>query len=241
MKYFLLILCVLLAGLIFYQVQYYPNIDAALNTNGVSSDISDEYTNDVELQLKSIRAYSEIINRPLFSIDRKPPKIASREVAASINAAELEDLVLYGVVVSNETTYAIVRDNQSEKTEQFKKGRTYKGWKVSDITSESVKFDGDGAQYELFLTPNESTKKSGFKDNKKPAVNTVIPAYKSLYRSSQQKSVVKVPSVLSSKKNKPETPVYNKEELDKLYEEGGYEFDPDDEDLEIGEDEYDEE
>lgn len=239
MKYLLLILCVLLMGLIFYQVQYYQNIDAALNANSVSADIPDEYTDDGESRLKSIRAYSEIISRPLFSLDRKPPKIANREVATSINAEELEDLVLYGVVVSNETTYAIIRDDNSEKTEQFKKGRSYKGWKVSDITSESVKFEGDGAQYELFLTPNENTKKSGFKNNKKPTAKTIIPGYKSIYRSSQKKSPIKVPSASSSKKNKPVAPRYNKAELDELYEEGGYEFNADDE-LEIGEEDYDE-
>ncbi len=246
MKYILLLLCVLLAGLIFYQAQYYPNIDLQVSDD-VPAELPEELTGEDGTQLKSIRAYEEIITRPLFSLDRKPPQIASKEVAASINAAELEGLILFGVVVSNETTYAIIGDGKKGETEQIKKGRSYRGWKVSEITSESVKFDGNGAQYELFLTPNENTKKSGFKNNKKPEAKRVIQNYKSIYRSSQNKSPIKInlsrtpnKSAPPSKVEQPVATEYNEAELEELYEQGGYQFEPDDEDYELEEENFDE-
>ncbi len=246
MKYFLLLICALLLGLIFYQVKFYPGNDAILTDNDGVFESAEGETGNFDSQLRSIKAYSEIIDRPLFSSNRKPPLIASQNFSNSVSAAELEDLVLFGVVVSQELTYALIKDNNSGETEQITKGRQYRGWKVSEITSESIKFEADNAQYELFLSPNESTKKNGVRSanssserivnsragsNKKPVERTVIKSYKSIFRSSQKKSSpIKLPPDSSSQKKTRELPELSEAELEKLHEEGGYEYNPDDED-----------
>lgn len=255
MRYFLLITCVLLLGLIFYQIKFYPGNDLMLTDTNSTSEISSEDARDFDSQLNSIQAYSSIIERPLFSSNRKPPLIASQHSANSISAAELDDLVLFGVVVSQELTYALIKDNNSGETEQITKDRQYRGWTVSEITSESIKFEADNAQYELFLTPNESTKKNGVRSNrassqnversraegnKKPAERTVIKSYKSIFRSSQKKSSpIKLPSDSSKAKSTPNLPELSDAELEKLHEEGGYEYNPDDDEFDVDVDDFD--
>ena len=152
MKYFLIVLCLLLMGVIYYQYQYYPQL--SMEEHAVSeTSILEGGSSESLSRLKSIRAYSEIIKRPLFSVDRRPPHIEAKSVVASFNAQELDDLILFGVVVSKDTTYAIIGTGKNGETEQIKKGRLYRGWRVEEISSDSVKFAGKDAEYELFLVP----------------------------------------------------------------------------------------
>ena len=240
MKYFLIVLSLLLVGVIYYQYQYYPNIDTQTDLAEQEMNAGEEI-NDVSSRLKSIRAYSEIIKRPLFSLNRKPPHIESKSVVATFNAQELDDLILFGVVVSKDTTYAIVGNGKNGETDQLKEGRLYRGWRVENISSESVKFAGKDAQYELFLSPNENTKKSGLKaldktKNKKSGQKEF--EYKSLFRSSQKKSPKKSPITIQlgkpqpqavEKKTAPAREPISEADLEALYSEGGYEYHPEDE------------
>jgi hypothetical protein len=235
MKYLLLAMCTLVSVLIFYQLKYYSGaeFDMEPEANVQSSNITD---GDNPRPLKSIRAYSEIIERPLFATDRKPPEIKNQYVEASIDVAELQDLIIYGVVKSGELSYAIIGNIDGDKeAKQIKVGRNYKGWRVSEITSHSVRFASEEMEYELFITPNESTKKSGIKsavtksrnifgptNNVNNAANNEPPKTSGglIYNRSKKKSPVKIPSSSQLGNQKP----INKEELEKLSEEGAYEF-----------------
>ena len=241
MKYLLLISCVLLSAIIYYQVKYYSEAEYNFNVNATVPSI-DTTDADIPSKLKSIRAYAQIIERPLFAIDRKPPQIQNQLVEASIDISELEDLVIYGVVKSGVVSYAIVGNMDGDKeAKQIKVGRNYKGWQVSEITSDSVKFEGDEIEYELFITPNESAKRSGIKktSSKVKSLNQPLnidysaPQSKRskssgglIYdRSNRKKSSLKIPSSSKLSKQKP----ISKEELDELANEGAYEYDPDEE------------
>ncbi len=239
MKYLLLISCVLLSAIIFYQVKYYSEVEYNLNANATTPRIDTADAGNPS-KLKSIRAYAQIIERPLFAINRKPPKILSQLVEASIDISELQDLVIYGVVKSGDVNYAIVGNMDGDKeTKQIKVGRNYKGWRVIEITSDSVKFEGEEIEYELFISPNESTKKSGIKitssrskNLNKPVNidNSVTQSKRSkssgglIYnRYNRKKSPIKIPSSNQLGNQKP----ISKEKLDELSEEGAYEFDLD--------------
>ena len=230
MKTSLVLICLVLAGLIYYLAMYYPQIS---NTeNAVSPSLGNiSVEEDIPNKVKSLRAYSEIIKRPLFALDRKPPAVQNSQIEESIDIGELENLVLFGVVISGATKYAIVGNRKEESTEQIKEGHRYKGWRVSAITSDSIKFVGKDAQYELFISPNDTTKKSGLRNAppKTPARGSV---FKSLRK--KDRSPINVPIA------KPAPQVVedlDDEELEELGDEGGYEFNLD---AEFDDEEFDE-
>jgi hypothetical protein len=233
MKYILSLLCLILLATIFYQFKYYSNSYIQENIDSTVT-VNDGSVSAVNKSLKSIAAYSEIIDRPLFSNDRKPPAISSSSNVTSINISELRGLTLYGVVISGNHRYAIV-DSAGDKAEHMKIGHVYKGWNVSEINADSVKFESSKGQYELFISPNNSNKKNGikksYKNNRNANKSSDKPAVRGAIFKSVRKPVatpIKVPNNSSS--NKPKQAL-SKEELDELGEEGSYHFDPD-EDLE---------
>lgn len=220
MKTSLVLICLLLAGLIYYLAMHYPQINNAQDAVPPSlGNISVE--EDIPNKVKPLRAYAEIIRRPLFALDRKPPAVQNSQIEESIDIGELENLVLFGVVISGATKYAIVGNRKAESTEQIKEGHRYKGWRVSAITSDSIKFVGTDAQYELFISPNDTTKKSGLR-NAPPKTPTRGSIFKSLRK--KGRSPINIPIA------KPTPQVVedlDDEELEALGDEGGYEFDLD--------------
>ncbi len=226
MKISLLLICLVLGGLIYYQSMHYPR-DTENVSSAAPSISAAETVDNTSTRAKPLRAYAEIVRRPLFSPDRRPPAVQNVQVDDSIDIGELENLILFGVVISGSTKYAIVGNRKEESTEQIKEGHRYKGWRVSAISSDSIKFIGKDAQYELFISPNDSTKKSGLRNT---PTKTNTPQHQSIFRSARKKG--ESPIRLPTERSTPERPAEIEEEippelLEQLGEEGGYEFDLD--------------
>ena len=235
MKYLLLVLCVLLSGLIYYQLAPGYGDEYIVDTN---DSVAPENLQSIDEpnDVKPIGAYSAIIKRPLFALDRKPPEINKQVIEATIDVDELSGLVIYGVVKSGEVSYAIVGNIDGEKdAQQIKVGRNYKGWRVSEITSDSVKFENEEIEYELFISPDEFSKKSGVKSDSPNSRSALNPGRNN---SSADKNVSEGGLIYDrSKKTPKKSPVrippsnqlgnqrqLTKEELEELSEEGGYQF-----------------
>lgn len=217
MRLLLITLCLLLMGLIYYQLADFQSRPHLSGQEAMPELKNKAVLNPVE-ELKPISAYSQIIKRPLFSLDRKPSRIKNDTAIETIDIAELEDLIIYGVVISSETKYAIVGYKGEEgDTEQIKEGRRYKGWVVTDISPESVKFQSDEGQYEIFVSKDLTSKKS---EIKKPARNK--PVAQAIYRSARPKN--QSPLSLPIQTN-VQTDI-DQGEIDRLSEEGAYEYDP---------------
>lgn len=229
MKASLVLICLLLAGLIYYLAMYYPqinNAEEAIPPSLGNISVEENEPNKV----KSLRAYAEIIKRPLFALDRKSPAVENAQIEESIDIGELENLVLFGVVISGATKYAIVGNRKADSTEQIKEGHRYKGWRVSAISTDSIQFVGKDAEYELFISPNDSTKKSGLRDAPPKA-----PTRRSIFRSLSEQG--KSPIIIPTTKPAPQVVEdLDDEQLEELGDEGGYEFNLDeqfdDEDIE---------
>ena len=235
MKYLLIVLSVLLSGLIYYQLTYYSGDEYDAYTNDSATRVNSQYI-DESNAVKSIGAYSEIIERPLFAADRIPPKIDSKVIEATIDIDELSSLIIYGVVKSGDISYAIVGNIDGEKdAQQIKVGRNYKGWRVSEITSDSVKFESEEIEYELFISPDEFAKKSGVKSGhqnarnlpnsrrNKPTVDRNISTGGLIFNKqnkSPKKPAVRVPSSIQLGNQR----ILTEEELEELSQEGGYQF-----------------
>ena len=214
----------LLAGLVYYQARYYPKTEVSVHVNANQDASNSEIAQILDLNSKPLNFYGEVVRRPLFAADRKPPLEANVTAVDSIDIGELENLVLFGVVISGDTKYAIVNNTKDDTTEQIKEGHRYKGWRVSTISPGSIQFEGEDAQYELFVSPNETTKKSGLRDTpRKPRRS------QSIFRSVNQKqrSPVFVPGPKPPTESEPLSEI-DRELLEELGEEGGYEFDLED-------------
>lgn len=231
MRYILLILCLILSATIIYQIRYYSNNDYQINTDTVES-IDEQSSPSENYSLKSIRAYSEIIDRPLFSKDRKPPLVLTTNVASSIDISEIRNLNLYGVVTSNSGRYAIISE-AGDSAERMKVGHVFKGWKVTDVNNDSVIFESAKGQYELFISPNESEKSNGLTKSNKNRSNSdssVNPLNRqSIFRSSHSRT--KSPIKIQNKSNTNNSnQTLSQKELDEIYElgdEGAYDYDLD--------------
>ena len=228
MKISLLLICLVLGGLIYYQSMYYPRDTE--NVAGVAPPVDViETVQNTSTRAKPLRMYAEIIKRPLFSPERRPPAIQAEQVDDSIDIGELENLILFGVVISGSTKYAIVGNRKEKSTEQIKEGHRYKGWRVSAISSDSIKFTGKDAQYELFISPNDTTKKSGLRNTPR---KTKSPTRQSIFRSVRKKgqSPLNIPAARQAPEQSPDIEEEIPPELlEQLREEGAYEFDLDEE------------
>ncbi len=196
MKSILSTICVILLGLITYQVMSYPNdLEEA---DGIENDNKAHGPQDLRFDLpelgllKDISQYSEIIKRPLFTKNRLPAKKTHSLNAVKNN--DIEGLILIGVVKSTDVQIGIVSDTKEEKIERLKIGHVYKGWKISEIAKDYIVFQDKDSEYKLFLTPIESVdnKRRGsvWSKEKKNTNDYKRPTYKGWGRPETQESIV---------------------------------------------------
>ena len=240
MKYLLIIICVLLSGLIFYQIRYYSE---DVEPQGIDAAVSDHDVVGYEIdEIKSLPEYEEIIERPLFSVNRQAPKLKTQVLDASINVEELERLVFFGIIKSGDIAYAIIGNiDGDQESRQIRAGFNYKGWQVSEISSDSVKFVGDEVEYELSIAPSDLSNGTSLKrtnsntssnrqthtnapsvnDNKKESTSSSGQGL--IYNRSRKTSPIKIPRSNQLGNQKP----LSEEQIQEVQEQGGYSFDID--------------
>ena len=215
-------------GLIFYQSKYYATSEYQLSDANI--DYSEENIETRRHHIGLIDDYDAIVQRPLFSSSRKPPKVQKQFTDISVNTDELDELTVIGIVKSGDTAFAILGNLAGEDdAKQVKTGFNYKGWKVSQITTNSVKFMSDELEYELFISPGDISNSSvGARDNR---VRTSVPAVSNQRinpkNSNSKKSPIKIPRSNQLGNQVPRTKE-EQELLDEIAEEGGFSFDLDD-------------
>ncbi|WP_244511182.1 hypothetical protein [Magnetospirillum fulvum] len=89
--------------------------------------------------------WSRVLDRPLFSPDRRPtPTVAA--------ATALEGFVVTGIAVSEQAASAVVRP-PAGKTIRLRPGQTLDGWTVRRIAPQRVTLDRAGESLDLTLDP----------------------------------------------------------------------------------------
>lgn len=124
-------------------------IQAALTGNLPSPD---------ELRLPPLENFSEIFERPIFSPNRRP---GTEEVVVTETPRGDIDLILRGVIKSDDASVAILLPKDGSEQLRFRKGDQYKGWTLDEIHEDQVVFSRDGEErlleldYEQFVAPAE--------------------------------------------------------------------------------------
>ncbi|AGA88930.1 hypothetical protein Thimo_0053 [Thioflavicoccus mobilis 8321] len=98
-------------------------------------------------------AYAEVIERPLFLPDRRPPEPeASEELAPeAAEATSLEELDLVAVIMTPDTTTAWVKNGSEPKLIKVQLGEDVAGWMVRDIRPDRLDLESDGVTNTLLL------------------------------------------------------------------------------------------
>jgi hypothetical protein len=111
--------------------------------------------------LSNLSAYAEIVRRPLFSRDRRPPSVAAPSIVARPPAA-IRELRLTGIVIGPDTRTAILSDGKRKKEVRLSKGEAYKGWTLQELADDGVVFTHGERTVELpLVTPRAVQGKAG--------------------------------------------------------------------------------
>ena len=173
----LLLLCLLLAALIFRQWETYslepPEAD-------VSQTVEKPKRPDTKLFLGSqgksiqITQFSEIMARPLFTEGRLPEEEPEPEQALPFQVG-VPKLKLEGVVLSPESRVAVIRDLTDNSLLRLSEGMIHGGWRIAKVDEAEVVFTREDETHriplELINKPAAKASTSRFRlpSNNKPA------------------------------------------------------------------------
>jgi len=98
-------------------------------------------------------AFSEILERPLFTEGRTPPEAPTPEQAAVLNPGMQAQLTmrLEGIALTPGARIAVVRDTTSNKLLRLAEGETHQGWLVESIHATSATLKRGEQSHELTL------------------------------------------------------------------------------------------
>lgn len=101
-----------------------------------------------QLRMASIDAYGAIVERPLFSRDRRPAPVAP--AAEDDRPSAIDKLVLTGIVTGPEKKLAIFA-GADRKELRLEQGGVFNGWRLAAFSEEGVSFSREGSTRELPL------------------------------------------------------------------------------------------
>lgn len=138
-QFYLLVLCVGLASMVYWQVENPPSytIIAATDEPAGSKPSS---ALPAEFTFPPLAAFSEIVARPLFSPSRRPPKEIEDSDSDTIAALPPQPsrFILAGVVISAEGRMVLLRRMDSTDLIRALMGQEVDGWYVELIESDRV-------------------------------------------------------------------------------------------------------
>jgi general secretion pathway protein N len=109
------------------------------------------------VKLRPWEEYADVLSRPLFNESRTPEAV---EVVAADGGEEQAaplNVLLTGVIITKDLRIAMVKDNESGKTQRVRVGQPLEGsqagWKLIELKPRGAVFDGDSlGRQELELT-----------------------------------------------------------------------------------------
>lgn len=163
----LLSICMLLAIIIYTEIQSIGNYDNMVGGNGGKNQKVDSQTgilNNIASTDIAISQFSEVLNRPLF-VQGRMPFVEEENKNIAIPTLSPLRLSLEGVVLSPTTQVAVLKDLSSNELIRLGIGMSHKGWQLKGIEPQSVEFERNGEVQSIVLErATESPER-----NKKPA------------------------------------------------------------------------
>lgn len=109
------------------------------------------------VKLRPWEEYADVLSRPLFNESRTPEAIEVVAANGGDDQAAPLNVLLTGVIITKDLRIAMVKDNESGKTQRVRVGQalegTQAGWKLVELEPRGAVFDGDSlGRQELELT-----------------------------------------------------------------------------------------
>lgn len=145
--------CVIAASILFMRWLNPPSLEPS-PTIGQAGLKEFEVRPTRPFQVEPMDSYSEITERPLFLAERRPPEEQPQDTLASDTPAETDDLLLLGVVLTPETTMALVQVDKAGKIERLKVGAEVNGWQLQSVQADRVVLQSGERKLDLPLLRN---------------------------------------------------------------------------------------
>lgn len=145
------------------EIQFPPEFEKQAGKAALSADSTAPTSRQgraENISLLPLGSYEEIVARPLFRSERRPPdpKEAASEAQQAAAQAQQEQEVhieelfaLNGVVVTKNKTVALLQDIKNNKSVRVSEGESLEGWRVEQVLPESVLFSHNGRSESLEL------------------------------------------------------------------------------------------
>lgn len=151
----LLVICVLLAGILALE----QHLESSA---GTSADVEPGTPAAVEIDVAQNRyvapekrRFEEVLERPLFTPDRRPAPEPTAS-AAPVTQANPIRLKLEGIAITSGTRVAIFRDLSNNQLLRLAEGMKHQGWVVEQLSAESATLTRGEQSQELSLEPDKT-------------------------------------------------------------------------------------
>ena len=145
-RYILMALCVILAGVAVYELvrpHYVPQLEQEAGQDAGTGSAS-ALLQELEGELPPIEAFVEIIQRPLFMENRRPyvAPVALREPepepVAPVEADITEQVSLRATIIIGEKRIALIQELAIGKQRRLRQGETYNGWTLVNVETDGI-------------------------------------------------------------------------------------------------------
>lgn len=153
----LIIGCVLAAALLVVQWFHPPTLNESKALPKPESSDEFKLTPVEPFQVAPLNDYRDIIERPLFLADRRPPEETPEQSTVSETPAADEDLVLLGVVLTPDANMALLQVDQGGQVARLRVGEKVKGWELQSVQANQVHLNNGEKELDLPLLRNQQT------------------------------------------------------------------------------------
>ncbi len=157
----LVLLCLGLGGKVYYQtrpdnrLQLPPVVSSSSNNDNPSSAGAENRQVKVgEPEITALEALTETVDRPLFSIDRRPfsPPDRPVQVVESRKPTTFSQLVLSAVIINGPLRMALLQNpKQGAALIRAKEGQIVEGWLLKEVLPQRVVLQQGDQEQELVL------------------------------------------------------------------------------------------
>jgi hypothetical protein len=175
---YLLLSCVLLAGILSIESTHAPRLEVDALLEQTPAPPGEVQISQTQYMPPPIRAFDEILKRPLFNESRLPPPPPEKVAATSAPVVTHIRLKLEGVAITPEARIAVLRDLTTQKMLHLAEGAKHNGWELERLHADRALFKHNQQTVELELELEESAPGKKTRSTRKIQTGTNNPAGK---------------------------------------------------------------
>ena len=151
----LLVVCAALAWVIYRQVGVAPNLNAAQGSTTAATQVPD-LPPELQFSMRPVEDFDAILERPLFSPNRRPPAIEALESPPPNSDVTF---TLKGILIDEDVRIALFRAQRNKKILRLREGDMIEGWTLVRIERHSVSLARGAFETMLKPTYDQSRRK----------------------------------------------------------------------------------